>query len=151
MARHFRSRPTTIVSSIHKMALSRLVAHAAAFSHQLCHLKLSDWWWGGHHHIWVTLRRVPQAVWDASLADKGPPRCGQMGQESSRPPTKAAATMKTTTTMRRTIGHPQTGGFQDQARLGHFVLLLGALWASGACDSYAGVPRAAAVFSMAYS
>jgi hypothetical protein len=74
-----------------------------------------------------------------------------MGQ-SSRLPTKEAATTKTTTTVtRRTIGRPRTGGFQDQARLGVFVWLLGAFWASGACGSYAGVPRAAAVFSMAYS
>jgi hypothetical protein len=29
MARHFRSQPTTVVSPIHQMALSRLVAHAA--------------------------------------------------------------------------------------------------------------------------
>jgi hypothetical protein len=29
MSRHFRSRPTTIVSAFHQMALSRLVVHAA--------------------------------------------------------------------------------------------------------------------------
>jgi hypothetical protein len=41
---------------------------------------------------------------------------------------------------------PRTGEFLDQARLGLFVSLLGAFWASGACGSCAGEPRAAAVF-----
>jgi hypothetical protein len=81
---------------------------------------------GGLHPIWVTLRRVPQAVWDASLADRGPLNRGQMGQDSPGPSMKTSA-MKTTTmtTMKRTIRHPRTGGFQDQTRLGLFVLLLG--------------------------
>jgi hypothetical protein len=42
--------------------------------------------------------------------------------------------------------HPRSGGFQDQARMGLFVSLFGAFWASGTCGSCAGVPRAAAVF-----
>jgi hypothetical protein len=45
----------------------------------------------------------------------------------------------------------QIGGFQDQARLALFVSPVGALWASGACGFREGGPRAAAVFSMAYS
>jgi hypothetical protein len=40
----------------------------------------------------------------------------------------------------------RSGGFQDQACLGLFVWLFGALWASGACSSCAGVPWASAVF-----
>jgi hypothetical protein len=101
---------------------------------------------GGHPPIWVTLCRAPQAVWDTSLADKGPPRCGQMGLELSRLPKRAPMRMKMTMT-RRTMERPWIGGFQDQASLGLFVLLLGALWASGTGGSCAGVPRAATVFS----
>jgi hypothetical protein len=53
----------------------------------------------------------------------------------------------TALTLRRaSVDHHQSGGFQDQARMGLFVLLLGAFWASGACGSCAGVPRAATVF-----
>jgi hypothetical protein len=44
------------------------------------------------------------------------------------------------------VDRPRSGEFQDQARMGLFVSLFGALWASGACESCAGVPRAAAVF-----
>jgi hypothetical protein len=77
-------------------------------------------------------------------APDGERRYGQMGQ-SSRPPTTEAATTKMMTT-RRTMEHPWIGGFQDQARLDLFVLLLGAFWASGACSSCAGEPWAATVF-----
>jgi hypothetical protein len=52
----------------------------------------------------------------------------------------------TTTTTRRTMNYPRTGGFQDQARLGLFVSPLGAFRASGACGFREGGPRAAAVF-----
>jgi hypothetical protein len=44
------------------------------------------------------------------------------------------------------VDRSRSGGFQDQARMGLFVSLFGALWASGACGSCAGVPQAAAVF-----
>jgi hypothetical protein len=44
------------------------------------------------------------------------------------------------------LDRPWSGGFQDQARLSLFVLLFGALWASGSCGSCAGVPRGTAVF-----
>jgi hypothetical protein len=55
------------------MALSlSWVAYAATVSHQLCHFKQDDWW--GGPFIWITLCCVPQAVWDASLLDKGPPQ-----------------------------------------------------------------------------
>jgi hypothetical protein len=43
------------------------------------------------------------------------------------------------------VDRPRSGGFQDQARLGLFVLLFGALWASGTCGSCTGVPRATTV------
>jgi hypothetical protein len=106
---------------------------------------------GGLHPIWVTLCRVPQAVWDASLADRGPLNRSQMGQDNSvELSTKTSRRKTTTTTMKRTTRHPRTGGFQDQVLLGLFVLPCGALWASGACGSCAehcsGEPRAIAVF-----
>jgi hypothetical protein len=44
------------------------------------------------------------------------------------------------------VDRPRLGGFQDRAHLGLFVLLFGALWASGTCGSCAGVPWATAVF-----
>jgi hypothetical protein len=47
---------------------------------------------------------------------------------------------------RRTMNRPRTGGFQDQARLGLFVLPLAAFRASGACGFRDGEPRAASVF-----
>jgi hypothetical protein len=53
----------------------------------------------------------------------------------------------TALTLRRaSVDRPRSGGFQDQACMGLFVSLFGALWASGACGSCAGVHRAAAVF-----
>jgi hypothetical protein len=53
--------------------------------------------------------------------------------------------------MKRMLGRLWIGGFQDQAHLGFFVFPLGALQASGAGGSRAGVPRVAAVVSMVYS
>jgi hypothetical protein len=50
------------------------------------------------------------------------------------------------TLRKASVGRPRSGGFQDRARMGLFVSLVGTFWASGACGSRDGVPRAAAVF-----
>jgi hypothetical protein len=114
------------------MALSRLVVHAANRS-----TTLNRQTGGGGPSPYI--RRASQAVWDAKPAGKGPLRYGQMGQISSRQPKGAPSTIQKTT-----LERPRIGGFQDQAHLGLFVLLFGALRASGAGGSCAGVPRAAA-------
>jgi hypothetical protein len=36
------------------------------------------------------------------------------------------------------VDRPRSGGFQDQARMGLFVLPCGVFWASGACGSVLG-------------
>jgi hypothetical protein len=71
------SIPRTIVSSIHRMALSfSWVAYAAAVSHQLCHFKQDDWWGGA-----FILYGLPSVVC--------PRQCGTQALQTGAPSTAA--------------------------------------------------------------
>jgi hypothetical protein len=85
-----------------QLILSLLVAHAAAFSHQLCHFKLDDWWGDGGLASYVGYPPLcaPGSV-GRKLCGVGPP---QMGQESSSPSTKTAAMMKTSMGGGKSVG-----------------------------------------------
>jgi hypothetical protein len=137
MLRHFRfhSMNNRLVNSLYGSLSLLMGAIAAASAASSANINKTTGG-GGLHPTWVSLCRVPQVAWDASPADRGPFKCGQMGQDNSVE--KLSTSRTKTMTMKRTMSHPRTGGFQVQVPLALFVWPRGALWASGACGPCAG-------------
>jgi hypothetical protein len=143
-SRHYRQKNWHV-----QLILSLLVAHAAAFSHQLCYFKLDDCWGGGASLLYGLPSIVcPRRCGTQALrSGPPPPSRGQMGQDSTKTsmgegsesvglsdslpsfafpsPRRWNRKGRSTTGMlkRGSVDCPRSGGFQVHVRWGVFVLL----------------------------